>query len=100
MPSMPSIQYDEKGKFYTDVISKLALPATIQTTHQLIKGFVHVRQGERLKNDLERDELFLAVTQASILGADGQVQFEAPFIAVRRSQIIWIMPDEKTDHDQ
>lgn len=92
---MPSIEYDEKGKFYTDVISKLAVPATIQTVNQLVKGFVHVRQGERLKNELERDELFLAVTKASIVGADGKVQFEAPFIAVRRQQIIWIMPDEE-----
>jgi hypothetical protein len=91
---MPSIEYDEKGKFYTDVISKIAVPATIQTVNQLVKGFVHVRQGERLKNELDRDELFLAVTNASILGADGEVQFEAPFIAVRREQIIWIMPGE------
>lgn len=92
---MPSIEYDEKGKFYTDVISKLAVPATIQTVNQLVKGFVHVRQGERLKNELDRDELFLAVTKARILGTDGKVEYEAPFIAVRRQQIIWIMPDEE-----
>jgi len=89
------IEYDEKGKFYTDVIHKVTVPATIQTTHQLIQGFVHVRQGERIKDELDRDELFLAVTNASIRGTDGKVQFESPFIAVRREHIVWIMPDEQ-----
>jgi len=90
-----NIEYDEKGKFYTDVISKVAMPATLQTTNQLVKGFIHVRHGERIKDELDRDELFLAVTKASIWGADGNLIFEAPFIAVRRTQIIWIMPNEE-----
>ncbi len=29
-----SIEYDEKGKFYTDVISKVTMPATLQTTNR------------------------------------------------------------------
>lgn len=91
-----NIEYDEKGKFFTDVISKVAMPATLQTTNQLIKGFIHVRHGERIKDELDRDELFLAVTKASIWGSDGNLIFEAPFIAVRRTQIIWIMPNEET----
>jgi hypothetical protein len=90
-----SIEYDEKGKFYTDIVSKVPVPATLQTTNQLIKGFVHVRRGERIKDELDRDELFLAVTKATIWGADGSLLFEAPFIAVRRAQIIWIMPNEQ-----
>ncbi len=91
-----SIEYDEKGKFYTDVISKVTMPATLQTTNQLVKGLIHVRHGERIKDELDRDELFLAVTKASIWGADGNLLFEAPFIAVRRTQIVWIMPNEDT----
>ena len=89
-----SIQYDEKGKFFTDVVSKGPVRAVVQTTQQLIRGNVHVREGERLKNELDRDELFLALTEAAVLGADGQVQFQAPFLAVRRSQIVWVFPDE------
>ncbi|MEW6400772.1 MAG: hypothetical protein AB1649_03170 [Chloroflexota bacterium] len=90
-----SIEYDEKGKFYTDIISKVAVPVTMQTTNQLIKGFVHVRHGERIKDELDRDELFLAVTNARILEPDSEAVIEAPFIAVRRAQIVWIMPDEE-----
>jgi uncharacterized protein DUF6812 len=90
-----SIQYDEKGKFFTDIVPKMPVHAVMQTAVQQIRGSVHVREGERLKDELDRDEPFLAVTDASVLGPDGQVQFEAPFLAVRRSQIIWILPEEE-----
>ncbi len=88
-----TIQYDEKGKFFTDIVPKTPVRAVVQTTNQLRRGSIHVREGERLKDELDRDELFLAMTEASVLGADGQVQFQAPFLAVRRSQIVWVLPD-------
>jgi hypothetical protein len=88
-----TIEFDEKGKFYTDFVSKVAVHATIQTTHQLVRGIIHVREGERLKDELDRDEPFLAVTEATVIGADAQVLFQAPFLALQRSQIVWVMPD-------
>jgi hypothetical protein len=95
-----TIEYDEKGKYYTDIITKLPVSVVIQTSVHLVHGLVHVRQGERLKNELEREEIFLAVTEASIMGADDKVLFTAPFMAVKRSQIIWIMPaDEKPNEE-
>lgn len=94
-----TIEYDEKGKFFTDVVSKVAVHATVQTTSQLISGNVHVRRGERLKDELDRDELFLAITDASILGPDGKALFTAPFLAVRRSQIVWVMPDKEMSQE-
>ncbi len=87
-----TIEYDEKGKFYTDVIAKLPVSCLIQTTTHLMRGFVHVRQGERFKNELERDESFLAVTNASIFGVNNEVLYTAPFMAIQRSQIVWVMP--------
>jgi hypothetical protein len=48
-----------------------------------------------LKDELDREDLFLAVTDATIHGPDGQVLFQAPFLAVRRSQIIWVLPDQE-----
>jgi hypothetical protein len=87
-----TIEYDEKGKFYTDIVRKQPVSAVIQTSTHLVRGFVHVRQGERLKNELEHDERFLAVTDASIFGGDEKVLFTAAFMAIQRSQIVWIMP--------
>ena len=87
-----TIEYDEKGKFYTDVVKKLPVPVVIQTPTHLVRGLVHVREGERLKNELERPEIFLAVTDAAVYNTDDKVLFSAPFMAVQRAQIIWILP--------
>lgn len=88
-----TIEYDEKGKYYTDIVTKLPVSCLIQTTTHLMRGFVHVRQGERFKNELEREEAFLAVTNVSILGAgEEEILYTAPFMAVQRSQIVWVMP--------
>ncbi|MFZ5880695.1 MAG: hypothetical protein ACOY0R_15115 [Chloroflexota bacterium] len=90
-----TFEYDEKGKIYTNVVSKVAVPALIQTTLQLIRGMIYIRQGERVKDELDRDELFLPITEAVVLAADGKTALHtAPFLAVRRNQIVWIIPLE------
>jgi hypothetical protein len=98
--SVMTIEYDEKGKFYTDIVKKLPVSVVIQTTAHLVRGFVHVREGERLKNELERPEMFLAVTNASVYGSDDKIVFTVPFMAIQRAQIVWIMPvDEDSQKD-
>jgi hypothetical protein len=95
-----TIEYDEKGKFYTDIVKKLPVPVVIQTTSHLVRGLVHVREGERLKNELERAEIFLAVTNAVVYGSDDKALFSVPFMAVQRAQMVWIMPvDEDSQKD-
>jgi hypothetical protein len=95
-----TIEYDEKGKFYTDIVKKMPVSVVIQTATHLVRGLVHVRDGERLKNELERVEMFLAVTDAVIYSADDKVLFTAPFMAIQRAQIIWIMPVEESQKGQ
>jgi hypothetical protein len=87
-----TIEYNEKGKVFTNIVSKLPVAAIVQTATHLIHGNIHIRQGERVKDELDRDELFLAVTEAQVLGPEGQVLYEAPFLAVRRNQIVWLIP--------
>jgi hypothetical protein len=87
-----NVEYDEKGKIFTDIVSKVAIPAVVQTTQHLLRGNVHVHRDERLKDELDRDELFLAMTDVSVFGTDGQVVHESRFLAVRRAQIVWVMP--------
>jgi hypothetical protein len=95
-----TIEYDEKGKFYTDIVKKLPVPVVIQTATHLIRGSVHVREGERIKNELERTEAFLAVTNAAVYSAGDKILFTVPFMAVQRAQIIWIMPvDEESQKE-
>jgi hypothetical protein len=87
-----STHYDEKGKFFTDIISKKAIPVTIQTTSNRIEGIVHVRRGERLKDELNSSEQFLAVTDATIFNNEGAEVYQVNFLAVHRNNIIWIFP--------
>jgi hypothetical protein len=93
-----TFEYDERGKIYTNIISKVSVSAIVQTTMQLIRGTLHICQGERVKDELDRDELFLAITEASVLASDGTtVLHQAPFLAVRRAQIVWIIPAEEEE---
>jgi hypothetical protein len=92
-----TVEFDEKGKIFTEVVSKVPIPAIVQTTQHLIRGNVHVRRDERLKDELDRDEFFLAVTDASVIGTDGQTLYQTRFLAVRRAQIVWVMPAQGTE---
>lgn len=89
-----TFEYDEKGKIFTDIVSKVVVPATIQTTTHLIRGQLHVRRDQRIKDELDLNENFIAMTDVSVLGPDGQTLFQAPFLAVRRSHIIWVLPEQ------
>jgi hypothetical protein len=89
-----TIEYDDKGKIFTDIVSKTAVLATIQTTTHLLRGNIHVRRDQRIKDELDLDESFLAITDANILGADGQIVFQAPFLAIKRSHIVWVIPEQ------
>jgi hypothetical protein len=95
-----AIEYDEKGKIFTEVVSKVAIQATIQTITHLIRGRLHVRRDQRIKDALDTQEDFLAVTDVMVLKPDGQVLFQAPFLAVRRSHIVWVLPDQNTGEER
>ena len=94
-----TFEYDEKGKFFTDVISKIPVSALIQTTTHLVKGTIHVREGERVKDELSRTENFLALTDASILDGHGDVLYHNSFIAIHRGQIVWVLPHEEDESE-
>jgi hypothetical protein len=89
-----SLEFNEKGKYFTDIISKAAVPAVIQTTTHRIEGFVHIRMDGRLKDELDRNESFLAVTNARVFNVDGTLILEADFLSVSRMQIVWVVPSD------
>jgi hypothetical protein len=95
-----TIEYDEKGKRFTDIVTKRPVYATVQTTRQLLRGNIHVRRDQRIKDELDLDDKFIALTDVSILGDNEQVLFQAPFLAVNRSQIIWVMPEQKQSGEE
>ena len=88
------IEYDEKGKFFTDIISKEVIRSDIQTVLHHIRGDVHVRKGERLSDEINQPVVFLPVTKAEIYNQDGELLYTSDFLAVNREHIIWLMPIE------
>lgn len=84
--------FEEKGKIFTQVISKIPVRVLIQTTHQLIRGMMHIRPDSRIKDELNEPELFVAITEVEILNEQNEVVQTSPFMALSRSQIIWVLP--------
>ena len=90
-----TMEFDDNGKFFTDIISKTPIPAMIQTVTHRIHGNIYVSQDHRLKDELDLPEKFIAITDAIIYLPDGQALYQAGFLAVRRDEIIWVMPDSE-----
>jgi len=95
-----TIEYDENGKIFTDIVSKISIYVTLQTTTHMIRGRMHVRRDQRVKDELDRDENFLALTDVHILGPDGQTLFQSPFLAVKRNHIVWVIPEQRTGEEE
>ncbi len=92
-----SIEYDEKGKFFTDVVSKDVIRSEIQTVTHHIRGNVHVRKGDRLSDEINQPNLFLPVTSAEVFSPDGERLYTSNFLVVNREHIVWLIP---IDEDQ
>jgi hypothetical protein len=90
-----TIRFDEKGKFFTDVVSKEPVGVIIQTPAGRISGKIHVRPGERLKDAINQSEPFFAVTEAVIFDNANQEIYRTEFLAVHREQIIWLLPEDE-----
>lgn len=94
------LEFDEKGKYYTDVITKDVVLCQIQTTTHRIRGNVHVRKGERLSDEINQSNLFLAVTSAEIFSLEGEIVYKSDFLAINREHIVWLMPIEEYQEGQ
>lgn len=87
-----TVEFNDRGKYFTDIISKVAVSAVIQTVTHRIEGAIHVRLDERVKDELDRPEQFLAVTDAKVFANDGTILYSTDFMTVARSQIVWVIP--------
>jgi len=94
-----SFDYDDKGKIFTEVVSKIAVYATIQTTTHTLRGRIHVRRDQRIIDELDVHENFIAITDVTAMGAGGQTLFQTPFLAVQRAHIVWVLPEQKSGEE-
>lgn len=95
-----SLEFNDRGKYFTDIVSKVAVSAIVQTTTHRIEGLIHVRLGERVKDELDRSETFLPVTQAKVFDSAGALLYNAEFLSISRAQIVWVLPSEEDSNSQ
>ena len=91
-------QFDDKGKIFTQVISKKPVAVIIQTSHHTIRGTIHVRPTERVIDELNHTQPFMAVTEVCVSDENGNILYESHFLTLNTSHISWIIPaDEVTE---
>jgi len=86
---------DEKGKHFTEIVSKDAIQVTIQTAAQLLRGWIRVRAHKRLKDSFNEGPQFLVVTRGVIMNKAGEEQQSFEFLALNRDHIVRVIPEEE-----
>jgi hypothetical protein len=86
-------EFDDKGKIFTNVISKRPIPVLIQISGQRIQGKLHVPPTERIKDELNAAEQYLAITDATIYAENGEILYKSQFLTLNREFIIWLIPE-------
>jgi hypothetical protein len=88
---------DAKGKYFTTHVSKQSVPVVARVQDSIIQGAVHLAPDNRLKDELNGSESFIAVTDAQVLDANSQrVVYSTPILILNKSRIDWIFPLETT----
>lgn len=95
-----TIRYDEKGKFFTDVVSKDPVPVIAQTLLHRIEGNVFLREDERLKDALNRDPQFVAMSSVTVSSLQGQKIYRSDFLLVNKEHIIWIIESKDREIEE
>lgn len=86
-------QFDDKGKIFNNVVAKKPVKVIIQVDNHRVVGTVHIRPENRLKDEINQPETFLAVTDAHIENEAGDTIYTNKFLIVNRSQISWMAPE-------
>ena len=91
-----SIEFEERGKIFTNVVTKQSTCVHIQTSTHLIIGKYHVQPGVRIKDELDKDEGFIALTDAVIYDLTGKTYNRCDFIAINRQHIVWLFQENNS----
>ncbi len=87
------VRIDAKGKYYTDRVTTQTLEVFAITRTGTIRGMMHIHPGHRLSDELNSERLFIALTDATVPGPDGN-ELHVGFVAVNKSQLVWVIPVE------
>jgi hypothetical protein len=88
-------RYDEKGKYFTKVVTKETVSVVLKTVQGKIQGNVHVRPDKRLLDEMNESSQFVAITEARVFNEQGDLEYQTEFLSLNRKHIIWVIPEEE-----
>ena len=88
-------QFQEKGKIFTQRITKDQREVIIITGTHKITGIIHIQLDLRLIDELNESGHFMAITDAKIMDLNDNVLYKSNFLTINTDQIIWILPVEE-----
>lgn len=92
------MRIDAKGKYYTKRVSTDELPVVVRMDDVTLYGYLHLHPNNRLSDEVERDGLFLPLTDVTIQDKNGDEQ-RTEFLAVNKRAVIWITPAQALEED-
>ena len=90
---------DYKGKHFTQRINKKPVRVLACAQGTLISGFLHLTPEHRVKDELNDQEEFVAITDAEVRELQsGQVLYKSDVILLNKRHLIWVIPHDY-DHE-
>ncbi len=97
---MTEVRVDHKGKVFSIRVDKNTLHVIIATERHTVIGFVYVRPGNRLKDELNDEERFIAVSDAQVFDMSGtNLLYKTHFMAMDKTHILWVLPTDELVED-
>ena len=84
---------NEKGKVFTTRVTKRGVPVVTQVGNTILEGMTHLTLDNRLKDELNSEEKFIAITDAQVREVGTELALrKAAVVIINTAQIVWITP--------
>jgi hypothetical protein len=98
---MDFYRVDEKGKYFTTHVNKHAVSVVARVQDSIVQGTMHLTPENRLKDELNNHETFVAITDAEVWALNGaRPLYSTPALIVNKNQIAWIFPRHSETQDK
>jgi len=93
-----NLRFDEKGKYYTTHVSKQKVYVRIMAQGLLISGVMYLLPDNRVKDELNNGERFVAITDARVRQPGSDVLLSSSeTLILNKDQIVWVVPNDASD---
>jgi len=91
---------DPTEKLVSSHVRKERFVCIIQTVTQRIRGEAFRSTSNRIVDDLNGAEKFIALTHAEVLGPSDEILARAQFMLVNKNHIVWVLPADDRAPDE